>query len=172
MPKAIDVAWVVYQAPDLDRMETFLRDFGLATADKRADQLCMRAANSAPVVHITRRGETARFVGGAFKMATHEDLDILAQLPGSSAVEAITDLPGGGWRVRMTTPDGVPIDAVWGQQEAEPLPVRAPYPFNAGSVKQRINVSRAGVALWPFWPACAQPRRLACLVARTLWHAR
>ena len=39
MPKAIDVAYVVYQVDDLDRMEAFMHDFGLVTADKRPDQL-------------------------------------------------------------------------------------------------------------------------------------
>jgi len=141
MPNAVDVAWVVYEAPDLDRMESFLCDFGLVTAEKSARQLCMRTAGTAPVVHITRLGDTPRFVGGAFKMASREDLEVLAAMPGSSAIEPITDLPGGGWRVRMHTPDGVPMDAVWGQQQAQPLPVRAPYPFNSGSVKTRINAS-------------------------------
>jgi len=141
MPKAIDVAWVVYEAPDLDKMEAFLCDFGLVTADKRADQLCMRAAEATPVVHITRLGDKARFVGGAFRMAAREDLEALAKLPGSSPVEAIVDIPGGGWRVRMATPDGVPMDAIWGQNEVSALPVRAPHPFNAGSSKQRINTS-------------------------------
>jgi len=141
MPKAIDVAWIVYEAPDLERMEAFLCDFGLVTAEKSPQQLCMRTAGSAPVVHITRLGDTARFVGGAFKMATREDLEALAALPGSSEVEAITDVPGGGWRVRMYTPDDVPIDAVWGQQGVPILPLRAPYPFNAGTQKTRINAS-------------------------------
>jgi catechol 2,3-dioxygenase-like lactoylglutathione lyase family enzyme len=141
MPKAVDVAYVVYEANDLERMETFMRDFGLVTARKSAGQLCMRGASPAPVVHVTRVGEAARFVGGAFKMASLGDLETLAGLPGSSGVEPIEDLPGGGWRVRMTTPDGVAVDGVWGQQEAAALPLRAPNPFNGGTVKTRINHS-------------------------------
>jgi len=141
MPKAVDVAWVMYEANDLGRMENFLCDFGLVTADKSAQQLCMRTAGAAPVVHITRLGDTPRFVGGAFKMAGREDLEQLAAMHGSSGIEPIEDLPGGGWRVRMQTPDGVAMDAVWGQQQVQPLPVRSPYPFNAGTVKTRINAS-------------------------------
>jgi catechol-2,3-dioxygenase len=141
MPKAVDVAYVVYQANDLDRMEAFLRDFGLVTARRQPDQLCMRGAGTAPVVHVTRLGAAPCFLGGAFRMSSRDDLTALSRLPGSSGVEPIEDLPGGGWRVRMTTPDGVPIDAVWGQQEAAPLPLRAPNPFNAGTVKARVNSS-------------------------------
>lgn len=141
MPKAIDVAYVVYQVDDLDRMEAFMHDFGLVTADKRPDQLCLRGAGTAPVVHVTLRGNSNRFIGGALKMAARGDLDALAALPGSSAVEPITDLPGGGWRVRMHTPDGIRIDAVWGQDEVPALPHRRPNPFNAGQVKARINAT-------------------------------
>lgn len=141
MPKAIDVAYVIYQVDDLDRMQQFLQDFGLATAQRTDTQLCMRGAGPAPVIHVTRKGSANRFVGGALQMASRADLDALARLPGSSAVEPIADLPGGGWRVRMATPDGIPVDAVWGQAPAAALDLRDPNPFNAGTVKRRINAS-------------------------------
>lgn len=141
MPKAIDVAHVVYQVRDLDRMESFMHDFGLVTARRSEDALYLRGAGPAPFIHLTRRGPDNRFVGGALRMAARADLEELAGLPGSSPVEEVTDTPGGGWRVRMATPDGVAIDAVWGQREAEPLPHRGPNPFNAGERKERINAS-------------------------------
>lgn len=141
MPKAIDIAYVIYQVNDLDLMESFMHDFGLVTAERRADQLCLRGAGPAPVVHVTRKGSDNHFIGGALRMASRADLEALAALPGSSPVEPITDLPGGGWRVRTTTPDGVPIDGVWGQQDAPLLPLRDPNPFNAGTVKKRVNTS-------------------------------
>lgn len=141
MPRAVDVAHVVYQATDLDRMQAFMEDFGLVVAERRRDALFMRAADPAPFVHVTVRGATDRFVGGALRMGSRDDLLALSRLPGSSDVERIDDRPGGGWRVRMTTPDGVPIDAVWGQQPAETLPLRSPYPFNSGAAKQRVNRS-------------------------------
>lgn len=141
MPKAIDVAHVVYQVADLDRMEHFMHDFGLATASRTPDLLCLRGAGPAPVIHVTHRGPDNRFLGGALQMASRADLDALAALPGSSPVEPITDLPGGGWRVRTATPDGIRIDGVWGQQEAAPLALRDPNPFNAGTVKRRVNAS-------------------------------
>jgi catechol 2,3-dioxygenase-like lactoylglutathione lyase family enzyme len=141
MPRALDVAHVVYQATDLDRMQDFMQDFGLVVAERRADALFMRAADPAPFVHATLRGEVDRFVGGALRMGAREDLLAIARLPGSSDVEPADDVPGGGWRVRTTTPDGVRIDAVWGQQPAETLPLRGPYPFNSGVAKQRVNHS-------------------------------
>lgn len=141
MPKAIDVAYVIYQVNDLDRMQQFLQDFGLVTAQRTDTQLCMRGAGPAPVIHVTRKGAGNAFIGGALQMATRADLEALARLPDSSPVEPITDLPGGGWRVRMATPDGIPVDGVWGQEAAAPLGLRDPNPFNAGTVKRRVNRS-------------------------------
>ena len=140
MPQALDVAHVIYQVPDLDRMESFMRDFGLVTAARTDDALHMRGAGSAPFIHVTRRGPEPRFLGGALRMASRADLDALAEMPGSSRVQQVTDAPGGGFRVQMATPDGLLIEAVWGQ-EAEPLPHRGPNPFNAGERKERINAS-------------------------------
>lgn len=139
MPRAVDLSYVVYQVTDLDLMETFMNDFGLVTAGKSANTLFLRTAGSSPYVHVSHLGEENRFVGGGFKMETRADLEILARLPGSSPIEPIKDAPGGGWRVRMTAPDGFLIDAVWGQEEAAILPHRPPNPFNWGERKERVN---------------------------------
>lgn len=140
MPKAVDVAYVVYQVTDLQRMESFLRDFGLFTSERRAETLYMRGTGSAPYVHVTRAGKENRFLGGALTMRSREDLEAVSHLPGSSPVEEI-DAPGGGLRVRTTTPDGVQIDAVWGIADAPPLALRPPHPFNAAVRKERPNQS-------------------------------
>lgn len=139
MPRAIDLSYVVYQVADLDPMETFMNDFGLVTTEKTPDSLFLRTAGPAPYVHVSRRGPVNRFVGAGFRMETRADLEALAGLPGSSPVEPIDGAPGGGWQVRMTTPDGFAIDAVWGQEDAETLPHRPPNPFNWGERKERVN---------------------------------
>lgn len=151
MPKAVDVAYVVYQVTDLDRMERFMSDFGLARAARTDNTLYMRGAGPAPYVHVTKLGKDNRFIGGALRVGSRADLDALAKLAGSSPVEPI-DAPGGGLRVRMTTPDAVQIEAVWGTEDAAPLPLRAPNPFNAAVRKERRNQSlrpkrEAGLAL-------------------------
>ena len=51
MPKAIDVAHVVYQVTDLDRMETFMQDFGLVAAERRP-------TNSSCAARAPRRSST------------------------------------------------------------------------------------------------------------------
>ena len=43
-----DIVYVRYQAPDLDRMESFLRDFGLIRAHRTARSLYMRSRGPMP----------------------------------------------------------------------------------------------------------------------------
>lgn len=140
MPRALDIVYVAYQVTDLGRMEAFLRDFGLATVARVNDTLYMRGTGSAPYIHVTRLGADNRFVGGAFRMSTRVDLEALAQLAGSSAIEA-TGGPGGGERVRMQMSDGFVIEAVHGMACSPPLGIRPPHPFNAGQEKRRVNES-------------------------------
>ncbi|WP_027555778.1 VOC family protein [Bradyrhizobium sp. Cp5.3] len=141
MPKAIDLAYVTYQATDLGLMEEFMHDFGLVTAERRNDLLFLRGADSAPFVHVTRLGSNSKFLGGGLRMASRADLDELASMPGSSPVEKVEDWPGGGWRVRMIAPDGFIVDAVWGQKEVETLSHRPRNPVNWGDNKERVNAS-------------------------------
>ncbi len=137
MARAADIAHVTYQVPDLDRMEAFLADFGLVRAARTQDALYMRGAGSAPYLHVSRRGPQA-FLGVAFRVETRADLEALAALSGSSAIEPI-DAPGGGSRVAMTLAGGHRVEAVHGVSPAAPLPVREPNPFNAATAKRRIN---------------------------------
>ena len=102
MARAIDLAKVIYQAPDLALMERFLTDFGLTTVERDERRLLMSGAGAQHHCHETRLGE-ARFVGAVFEVEDRADLDELASRSGSSAVEP-TGEPGGGWHVRLVSP--------------------------------------------------------------------
>ena len=136
MPKAVAVAYVVYQVTDLDRMELFLKDFGLIPAGQLDGALYMRGTGPMPYIHVTQEGAANRFVGAALRMQSRDDLLVLAGMPGSSEVVEMS-APGNGLRVRMITPDGFQIDAVWGIKDALALPLREPNPFNAAVHKTR-----------------------------------
>ncbi len=138
MPKALDIAYATYQVTDLELMETFLADFGLVRADRSADSLYMRGAGTAPYLHVAKLGASNRFLSVAFHVESRVDLDALAGMPGSSAVEPIP-APGNGSRVTMTMADGHRVEAVHGIAAAAALPARAPNPFNAGADKRRLN---------------------------------
>lgn len=138
--RAVDLAYVAYQVTDLDRAAAFLLDFGLTVAARSADTLYLRGTDAAPFIYIARVGATNAFLGTGFSVTSRAELDALARLPGSSAMQAL-DAPGGGWRVAMRTADGHAVDAVFGRAPAAPLALRAPNPFNAGTAKARPSRS-------------------------------
>jgi catechol 2,3-dioxygenase-like lactoylglutathione lyase family enzyme len=126
---------VRFGAPDLDAMERFLGDFGLAVAARDGDVLYARGTDPSPYVHVTELGD-AGFRAVAFEAASTEDLEGAAQLEGASAVEKI-DAPGGGARVRFTDPDGYAVEIVHGREQLEPLAVPAHAALNLGSARRR-----------------------------------
>jgi catechol 2,3-dioxygenase-like lactoylglutathione lyase family enzyme len=127
--KVQGIAYIRFQAPDLQRMRTFLCDFGLSDAlpgsagpepiqtpaQTPTDSLAMRGCGPAPFLHHTQLGE-AGFLGFAFHAASLTDLGILSKHE-ACPIEPILG-PGGGFRVRLTDPDGVQVDVVTAQKEA------------------------------------------------------
>lgn len=118
MIKVADVGYARFRAPDLDRMEVFLTDFGLVRAARTERALYMRGTDPRHHIHVTELGEPA-FLGIGLEAATAGDLDRIAHADGAGAVEDI-DEPGGGRRVRLTDPNGIAIEVVHG---IAPLPV-------------------------------------------------
>jgi catechol 2,3-dioxygenase-like lactoylglutathione lyase family enzyme len=117
MIKVRDVAYVRFGAPDLDKMQSFLLDFGLRISQRDEDRLYMRGTDPSPYVHVTELGE-AGFRGLAFEAGSAADLARASKLPGASEVEDI-DEPWGGQRVRFRDPDGFPVEVVharWARQ--------------------------------------------------------
>jgi len=131
-----DLAFPRFRAPDLDRMEAFLTDFGMRCAARTDAALFMRGTDTRHHVHVTQRGEAA-FLGLAFQAADRADLRTLADAVGL-AVEPL-DEPGGGEVVRLRDPDGRRVDVVYGIAELEPLAVRAHPPLNTGGDRPRVG---------------------------------
>jgi catechol 2,3-dioxygenase-like lactoylglutathione lyase family enzyme len=99
------------EAPDLDKMETFLLDFGLVRSARTETALYMRGLDDEGYVHVTTLADEPRVVGWAFDANDVSDLQHLASIDGFSAVEPL-DGPGGGLAVRSTDPDGFQIEIV------------------------------------------------------------
>jgi catechol 2,3-dioxygenase-like lactoylglutathione lyase family enzyme len=137
MIKVTDIAYVRFGAPDLDAMERFLHEFGLATTAREASRLFVRGSDPEPYVHVTEQGEPG-FRGVAFAAASGADLAAAAKLDGASPVEKI-DAPGGGQRVRFTDPDGFEVEVVHGRERLAPLPVRRAAPLNTGQERARLG---------------------------------
>ncbi len=132
--KVADFAFPRMEAPDLDQMEEFLTHFGLIRAERTADALYMRGADSHHHLHVTQKGGT-KFIGFAYHVADEDDLKRLAKLPGASGIETI-DEPGGGKRVRLTEPNGYQIEVIAGMQGVDPIKVERDL-VNTGSDPHR-----------------------------------
>ncbi len=139
MIKVEDIAYVRFRAPDLDKMEAFLIDFGMRRFERTETALYMRGAGPDPVVHVTELGEPG-FVGLAFQATSEADLQAVADANGAS-VEERTE-PGGGKRVLVHDPDGFPIEVVHGLDRLDILDVQAIAPSNERLEKPRLGTEK------------------------------
>ena len=137
MIKVQDIVHVIIGAPDLDRHEAFLGDFGMVRVARTDDRLYMRGVGKYPYIHVSVVGDPG-LISCALLAGSAAELDDAAALPGASAVEDI-DAPGGGRRVRMKGPDGFRIDLVHGIAEIDEKPMREPLSINFARRKHRID---------------------------------
>jgi catechol 2,3-dioxygenase-like lactoylglutathione lyase family enzyme len=160
MTHIVDIAFVRYQAPDLERMETFLVDFGLHRAARTANALYMRAAGTAHHCHVTEKGDTVATIGFGLRAGSAADLQTLSEKSGRPV--EVNPEPGGGQRVRLIDPAGFVVDVIHGQATLEALPVREPSPMNGMTGRQRFGRT---IRLKPQPCAVARLGHVALLVA-------
>jgi len=136
--KVTDLVFGRLQAPDLDREEEFLSDFGMIRTERTKNALYMRGTGPSPYLHVTELGSEPRYLSAAFSAASEEDLDRMARLEEAvSGIEAI-DGPGGGKRVRIRDPRGHIVEIVHGIAAADPIPVRR-VELNDGAARRRLG---------------------------------
>jgi catechol 2,3-dioxygenase-like lactoylglutathione lyase family enzyme len=141
--RATALAYLMFERPDLERAERFLRDFGLHPVSRdpllrEGELLFLRGTGTAPFCTVLRRAPAARFVGLGLQVDTLAELEALARLPGASPVQGVT-WPGGGQRVELRDPSGFTVHAIHGRDPVAPLPRRAALPLNTADVAARIN---------------------------------
>jgi catechol 2,3-dioxygenase-like lactoylglutathione lyase family enzyme len=134
-----DVAFVRFRAPDLAAMRAFLLDFGLCPVEQTEDRLVARGAGPAPVVHITERGEPG-FAGVGFRAANLNDLERLAKALDTPMEDF--PAPGGGACIRLTDPDGRPVEVVAGQTPAAPMDEVQTSAWNRARERGRISLAK------------------------------
>jgi len=130
-----DIAFVRYQVPDLDSMESFLVDFGLHRAARTGDALYMRGFGPTHHLHVSERGPEARTLGFALRARGEADLQVLARRLGVQVEDNFE--PGGGRRVRLVDPAGFVVDVIHGQAALPMLPTREPIAVNHAGGQQR-----------------------------------
>jgi catechol 2,3-dioxygenase-like lactoylglutathione lyase family enzyme len=134
--KVQDIAFVRFQAPDLDAMETFLSEFGMVRAERTKEALYMRGLDGDPFLHATHRGDPA-FVAVAFEANSMRELEALA-LAERTAIEPLGD-PGGGSVVRLTDPNGFRVEVVAGRAVVSRIEIVPPVPSNNAHGTPRLN---------------------------------
>jgi len=134
--KAEDVAYVRFTAPDLDRMEEFLLDFGLTRAARDDTSLYMRGTGTEPYAHVTHKGEPG-FVAVGFRAASVGDVEKLARAEGKDVTRL--DGPGGGSMVRLVDPDGFNIEIVAGRGKAPEIEIPREFVSNDSYGRPRFN---------------------------------
>jgi catechol-2,3-dioxygenase len=136
--RVTDIAYVRFEAPDLDVMEQFLTEFGLHRSARDDQALYMRGTGDEGFVHVTHLAPNARFVGLAF---CAEDVDDLHELAGRDEFSAVSDLdgPGGGKVVRTVDPDGFQVEVVAGRGSVGTLPITARSPRNDARLTERAG---------------------------------
>jgi len=122
--KAVDVAFVRFAVPDMARQRGFLKDFGMIEVGEVDGTLFLRGAGPAPFCYALSQGEPA-FLGFGIWAKDRADLEAIAAHDGVS-VEALNS-PGGGFRARLTDPDGFCVDVVAGQTMNAPSAVATPF---------------------------------------------
>lgn len=132
-----DIAYVRYQAPDLDRMEAFLIDFGMVRGARTERALHMRGFGTAPVIHVTELGDAPACLGLGLYAQSAADLEALAAHAGASVED--NPEPGGGRRVVLRDPGGLRIDILHGQAPTDPITVRAPIAMNPVVGRRRLG---------------------------------
>lgn len=139
MIKIDDIAFVRFTAPDLDKMEAYLADFGLTRAHRDATTLYMRGLGPDPYVHVTHKGEPG-FAGVALRANSLDDLATLAKSQ-DTKVESL-DGPGGGKVVRLKDPDGFSVEAVAGREAAPAQTIPAAPITNDARTQPRTNTPK------------------------------
>ncbi|MDF1848395.1 MAG: VOC family protein [Parvibaculaceae bacterium] len=136
MIKVEDIVYARFRAPDLDKMENFLVDFGMQRYARTETALFMRGVGADPILHVTELGEPG-FVGLALQASSEADLNSVAEANGVS-VEARTE-PGGGKRALVHDPDGFPIEVLHGLERLDVAEVQEIAPLNARLEKPRLG---------------------------------
>ena len=116
--KLVKLAHMRYQHPDLDRITTFLKDFGMHIVKRTDDEAWYRGYGSDPYVYYARKGEQ-KYLGGTFLVESLEELEKASRLPNAGKIEEINEGPGGGKLLGLVDPEGFPLNLMYGQQPAE-----------------------------------------------------
>ncbi|MEU6581555.1 VOC family protein [Nocardia sp. NPDC046763] len=135
--KVLDLAWLEFEKPDLERAEIFSRAFGFTTAARTSEELHLRGTDAGSPCVLVRRGDRSRFVGPAFRAAETGDLLRLGEQTGLRPQPLPESL--GGLGLGLMDPRGLRVRVVAETHELPGLPAQRPQVFNSGHEVLRVN---------------------------------
>ncbi len=137
--KVTDIACLVFDRPDVARMVKLLADFGLTVASRSGDTVYLRGTEAWPYCIVVRQGRDATCSMVGFRASSKDDLERLSEkVPGAGAVVPRDEF-GGGYKVCLTDPMGLPVEVYWGLDETTALPCREPLARNSPVTRNRIG---------------------------------
>ncbi len=135
-----DIAYVRFNAPDLEVMEKFALTFGLQRVARDERTLYMRGTDDDGFVHVTHLADSPGFAGVAFVADSVDDLDVLTREHGFSSARDL-DGPGGGRMVHAIDPNGHRVEVVAGRGSLGALPSPTPAARNAAGIAPRMGAA-------------------------------
>lgn len=135
--RVVDIAWLVFERPDLARAEAFARAFGFQTAQRTPDEVQLRGTLPGGPCLILRRGPRRRFAGVAFRACDEADVLRLADAHGAR-MRPLPDAVG-GLAVDLVDPSGTPVSVAAGMIELPELSAQQPLSLNYGANPRRLN---------------------------------
>ncbi|OMB96582.1 VOC family protein [Mycobacterium colombiense] len=135
--KVVDIAWLVFERPDLARAEAFARAFGFQTAQRTPDEVQLRGTLPGGPCLILRRGPRRRFAGVAFRAGDEADVLRLADAH-CARTRPLPDAVG-GLAVDLVDPSGTPVSVAAGMIELPELSAQQPLSLNYGVKPRRLN---------------------------------
>jgi hypothetical protein len=136
--RADAMAYVMFERQDVAEMSRFLADFGFVPVNSTGEARYFRGYGTSPWLVSISPSSADRFVGFGVSVRDRAELKHLASVTGNR-VETIGG-PGGGERVRLTDPEGLVVDVVFGAIPLEPMPTRHKLTaINTPDVRGRVN---------------------------------
>ena len=143
-------AYVSYGHPNLEEASAFARDFGFLEAGRLEAPVPMRffrGYGDLPLSYVVAKTDKPIFLGLTFEARSLEDLGRAECVPGARKREKMVSQPGGGERVSICGPDGIPFHVIYGHelvQRREPSPQVHPLNYPAESDENTIRKPRRG----------------------------
>lgn len=143
--RATSLKFVSFERTDLEAQKQFLTDFGLVVIESGSASFHARARGSNSYCVEVRKGKKNRFTGFGLAVDSKEDFDRLTLVPGAKINQHLTS-PGGGSSVTLRDPAGFEVSAIFGQQEAAPIPANRPvFAVNTVGKPNRVNAENRSI---------------------------